>query len=675
MPKKFKLKSKHKPAGDQPKAISKLLKGLEKGEHDQLLLGVTGSGKTFTMANVIQKIQKPTLIMAHNKTLAAQLASEFRELFPDAAVNYFVSYYDYYQPEAYIAKSDTYIEKETQINEEIEKYRHKTTYDLLTRSDVIVVASVSAIYGLGSPSTYLEMAVKIHKGQKIQRNEFLRSLIAIQFRRDDFKFGRGTFRVRGDIVEVFPSMSDTAFRLEFWGEEIDNIHETDHLTGEVLSEMEKVIFFPAKHTVTNEDTISQIIPQIKSEMKLQVSKLKANGKEVEAQRLEQRTMYDLDMLAETGYVNGIENYTRYLSGAKPGQPPNTLLDFFPKKDWLLLIDESHMTVPQIGAMHQGNLSRKRMLIEHGFRLPSAFDNRPLTWQEFEKKIPQTIFVSATPGKYELAKTGVEGDLFTFLKNKKNPPKIAQQIIRPTGLLDPKIKVLPSEGQIDVLLEQIRIRLQKNERILITTITKKMAEELTDFLKENGLKVNYLHSEVDTLDRIKIIRDLRLGEIDIIVGINLLREGLDLPEVSLVAILDADKQGFLRSRDALLQTIGRTSRNQNGQVIMFGDVITPAMKAAIDETNRRRKIQAAFNKTHNITPQTIIKKVHDLEFEKADKAKQAKSQQQDYFKKLDKNQKTTLTKELESKMDISIQNMDFEKAAELRDEIAELIASK
>ncbi|MCX6807619.1 MAG: histidine phosphatase family protein [Patescibacteria group bacterium] len=1083
---KFNLISNNKPTGDQPQAIIKLTEGIDSKTHDQLLLGVTGSGKTFTMANVINHVQKPTLVMAHNKTLAAQLASEFRELFPENAVDYFVSYYDYYQPEAYIAKSDTYIEKETTINEEIDKYRHKATYDLLTRQDVIVVASVSAIYGLGSPEDYIGLAVTVSKGQNIARDDFLRSLIAIQYRRDDFKFSRGAFRVRGDIVEVFPPMSDSAFRLEFWGNEIEKIQETDHLTGQILNDVKQILFIPAKHAITSEERIAEILPKIREEMDLRTAELKANGKIVEAQRLMQRTMYDMDMLKETGYVNGIENYTRYLTGVMPGQPPYTLLDFFPKKpdgtrDFLLFIDESHMTVPQIGAMHEGNLSRKRQLVEYGFRLPSSYDNRPLTWKEFEERMPQTIYVSATPGHYELSKCGVKGDLYEWLKNneysenandkltnqwfvirhgeadhnitktyvndinkdnshltkkgirqakesikelkrlgitkmfasdfirtretaeivsagleletifdprireifrgdwegtvydppprdwdkwaenidfaetgetqkqvrrrmkdfileknqelsgekillvshsgsmkcllselqdksypkkihdemrnceiqnfssivdsylnssnqkpkviilhgaptkdrsnepnyvpdnvrhwlgwlkenleqngfsvtnpqmpipwqpeyenwkkeiekldidenttlvgtsaggtfwvrwlgetkkrvknlfliapskikweerhylndfvnfeidpeiknrveniiifvsndspgiiqsckiykkallakliklenrghftafnnpenKKFPellkeilhytkdlkrkkielgnknndqetPRIIQQIIRPTGLLDPEISIHPIDGQIDHLLEKIRLRIKAGERTLITTLTKKTSEKLTDFLRENGFKVEYLHSEVETLDRIKILRDLRLGEIDIIVGINLLREGIDLPEVSLVAILDADKAGFLRSRDALLQTIGRTARNVNGQVIMYANIITPAMRQAIDETNRRRKMQAAYNEKHHITPTTIIKKIADLEFKKAEGLKREKRKKEEYFTYLDDDGKQKYIGELERQMDLAVQNMEFEKAAELRDEIAELM---
>lgn len=650
--KAFNLKSGMTPKGDQPTAIKALVEGLNKGKHDQVLLGATGTGKTFTIANVIQEVQKPTLVIAHNKTLAAQICSELQDMFPDNAVQYFVSYYDYYQPEAYVAVSDTYIEKDAQINDEINKYRHSATENLLTRTDVIIVASVSCIYGLGSPKEYLEMRIEMKVGQNIPRDELLRNLVDLQYERSRSDFKQGMFHVLGDTVEIFPPGGDSAVRLEFWDTEIEKISEVDPFTGEVLGELDEVTIFPAKHSVTTEEKIRDSVDAIRNELESRVNQLKELGKIVEAQRLQTRTEYDIEILLETGYVSGIENYVRYFNELGEGGKPPTLMDYFPD-DFLLVIDESHMTVPQIGAMHNGNLSRKQSLVEHGFRLPSAFDNRPLKFEEFEGYMKNTVYVSATPGKYEM-------------KKKDN---LVEQIIRPTGLLDPPIEVRKKAGQVDDLLKEIEATTTKGDRTLVTTLTKKSAEDLTEYLTDAGKKVAYLHSDVDTLERIEIIRDLRLGKFDILVGINLLREGLDLPEVSLIAILDADKQGFLRSTPALIQTIGRAARNADGHVIMYADTETPAMKEAIGETNRRREIQMAYNKKHGITPATIKKAVKDIEMGR----KEAEKKQVKRYdtSKVPKEEIFRLIEHLEAEMDIAAQNMEFEKAAELRDEIEDL----
>lgn len=650
--KKFKISSGKTPKGDQPEAIKKLVVGIRGGKHNQVLLGATGTGKGFTIANVIQEVQKPTLVVVHNKTLAAQLCSEFRELFPENAVNYFVSYYDYYQPEAYIAHSDTYIEKDAQINEEIDKYRHAATSNLLTRRDVIVVASVSCIYGLGSPKEYLEMRIELKMGDSIKRDSLLRKLSDLQYQRSQLEFRQGMFHVLGDTVEIYPPGGDTAIRLEFFGDEIEKMTEVDPFTGEIMGSMPEVTIFPAKHAVTTEEKIKVAVEGIRAELEERVNELQKIGKALEAQRLRMRTEYDIEILLETGYCSGIENYVRYLNDIPPGGKASTLMDYFPE-DFLMVIDESHISVPQIGAMHAGNLSRKTSLVEYGFRLPSAFDNRPLKFEEFEGYMHDVIYLSATPGKYEMAKKDA----------------LVEQIIRPTGLIDPEISVRKREGQIDDLLEEIRKRVLAKERVLITTLTKKSSEDLTDFLVEAGLKVRYLHSEVETLERIEILRDLRLGKFDILVGINLLREGLDLPEVSLVAILDADKEGFLRSTPSLIQTIGRAARNVNGFVIMYADRITAGMKGAIDETNRRREIQVAHNKKHGITPQTIVKAIQDIELSRKDAEK--KQVRRYDAKKVPKEEMGRLIVHLEAEMDLAAQNMEFEKAAELRDEIEEL----
>jgi excinuclease ABC subunit B len=650
--KKFNLKSDMTPKGDQPQAIKSLVGGIKKGKKDQVLLGATGTGKTFTIANVLQEVQKPMLVVVHNKTLAAQICSELKEMFPDNAVQYFVSYYDYYQPEAYLAVSDTYIEKDAQINDEINKYRHSATASLLTRSDVIIVASVSCIYGLGSPQEYLDMRIEIKVGDKIPRDELLRKFVDLQYERSRADFKQGMFHVLGDTVEIFPPGGDSALRLEFWDDEIEKITEVDPFTGEMLGESDSVTVFPSKHSVTTEEKIKAAVDGIHKELDVRVKQLQEIGKNLEAERLRTRTEYDIEILLETGYVTGIENYVRYLNEMDDGGRPATLMDYFPD-DFLLVIDESHMTVPQIGAMHNGNLSRKQSLVEHGFRLPSAFDNRPLKFEEFEEYMGNTVYVSATPGKYEMAKK--DG--------------IVEQIIRPTGLLDPKIVVRKKEGQIDDLLKEIAATTAKGDRALVTTLTKKSAEDLTEYLTDADIRVRYLHSDVETLERIEIIRDLRLGKFDVLVGINLLREGLDLPEVSLIAILDADKQGFLRSTPALIQTIGRAARNVDGHVVMYADVETPAMKEAIGETNRRRVIQAAHNKKNGITPKTIIKAVRDLEMGKKDAEK--KQVRRYDASKVPKEEVFRLIEHLEAEMDMAAQNMQFEKAAELRDEIEEL----
>ncbi len=647
---KFNLQSDYKPAGDQPAAIEALVKGIQGGQKHQTLLGVTGSGKTFTLANVVNQIQRPTLILSHNKTLAAQLCSEFQEFFPDNAVSYFVSYYDYYQPEAYIAKTDTYIEKDASINEEINKHRHAATHNLLTRNDVLIVASVSAIYGLGDVSSYENLSIDLKVGEFIKRDKLLRKLTDLQYSRSHNDFKPGMFHVLGDTLDIIPPSSENMIRVEFFGDEIEAMHEADSFTGEVIRELTEVKIFPAKHNVTTRDAIEKAVGEIREDLEIRYKQFKEMGRHAEAERIKTRTEYDIEMMVETGYCGGIENYIRYINNREVGEQPATLLDYFPD-DSLIFIDESHITIPQIGGMHNGNYSRKQNLIEHGFRLPSAHDNRPLKFEEFEAHIEQAIHVSATPGKYEFANT---------------PKKhIVEQIIRPTGLVDPPIEVRPTEHQIDDLLEEIRQVLERGERILITTITKKSAEKLTDFLLEADLKAKYLHSDVDTMERIEILRELRLGTIDIIVGINLLREGLDLPEVSLVAILDADKQGFLRSRDALIQTVGRTARNANGKVIMYGDKMTDAMKGAIDETSRRRTIQVNHNEKHGITPQSIVKKVHDIQQGSHKPRKKIKRD------KIPPEELKRLIHDLHNKMDIASQNLEFEKASELRDQIEEL----
>ncbi|HHT66170.1 MAG: excinuclease ABC subunit UvrB [Caldicoprobacterales bacterium] len=649
---KFVIKSGMVPQGDQPKAIEQLTKGVLQGKRHQTLLGITGSGKTFTMANVIEQVQRPTLVLAHNKTLAAQLCSEFREIFPDNAVEYFVSYYDYYQPEAYVPSSDTYIEKDASINDEIDKLRHSATAALLERRDVIIVASVSCIYGLGNPNEYKDLMLSLRPGMVRERNEVLRRLVDIQYERNDMNFVRGTFRVRGDVLEIIPADSfEKAIRVEFFGDEIERISEIHTLTGEILGHLSHAIVFPASHYATSRENLDKAVGMIERDLEQQVALFKEQGKLLEAQRLLQRTNFDLEMMKEIGYCNGIENYSRYMDGRSVGEPPYTLLDYFPE-DFLLFVDESHVTLPQVRAMYAGDRSRKETLVEYGFRLPAAFDNRPLTFEEFNSRLNQVIYVSATPGPYELEKSD----------------HVVEQIIRPTGLLDPEIVVMPIHGQIDHLLEQIRQRTARGERVLITTLTKKMAESLTDFLREMDVKVRYLHSDVETMERTEIIRDLRLGVFDVLVGINLLREGLDLPEVSLVAILDADKEGFLRSQTSLIQTIGRAARNTEGTVIMYADHITDSMRYAINETNRRRVMQMEYNKKHGITPKTILKEVYDrIEITRAAEGQSDYEAQQAMTEK----ERENLMKQLEKEMKTAAAALEFEKAASLRDQILKL----
>lgn len=652
---KFKLKSEYKPTGDQPQAIDALVAGLNKHMKFQTLLGVTGSGKTFTMANVIQQVQKPTLVIAHNKTLAAQLCSEFKEFFPDNAVEYFVSYYDYYQPEAYIAHSDTYIEKDASINDEIDKLRHSATASLFERRDVIIVASVSCIYGLGSPEDYRDLVLSIRKGATYERDHIIRKLVDIQYERNDINFIRGKFRVRGDVIEIFPaSYTEKAVRIELFGDEVERILEIDTLTGEILGERKHIAIYPASHFATTQDKLNRAIESIENELQIQLKELRGQNKLLEAQRLEQRTNYDIEMMREMGYCSGIENYSRHITGRNPGDPPYTLMDYFPD-DFLMIADESHVSLPQVRGMYEGDRSRKESLIQHGFRLPSAFDNRPLRFPEFEQHINQLVCVSATPGPYEL----------------EHSENIVEQIIRPTGLLDPVIEERPIKGQIDDLLGEIRKRVDKKERVLVTTLTKKMSEDLTDYLKEMGVKVRYLHSEIKTLERMMIIRDLRLGVFDVLVGINLLREGLDLPEVSLVAILDADKEGFLRSERSLIQTVGRAARNVGGKVIMYADKTTDSMATAISETARRRLIQESYNWEHNITPKTIVKAVRDVLEATMVAETPAKYASSDKIGKMPKKELRKMCDKLEKDMRAAAKHLEFERAAEIRDLLIEL----
>jgi excinuclease ABC subunit B len=649
----FKLKSEFGPMGDQPAAIKQLTAGIKDGLRDQTLLGVTGSGKTFSMANVIQNTGKPTLVLSHNKTLAAQLYGEFKNFFPDNAVHYFVSYFDYYQPEAYIARSDTFIEKDSQINEEIDRLRHAATDALLSRKDVIIVASVSCIYGIGSKLDYDGMALTAQVGELRVRDKFLRHLTDMQYQRNDIDFHRGTFRVRGDVVDVYPAGEELAYRIEFFGDEIDRITQIDPLTGEILKTLQTLKIFPSSHYVTPQDKLKVALGHIERELEQRIAHYKMNGQHIEAQRIEQRTRFDIEMLEETGFVKGIENYSRYLTNREAGEQPATLLDYFPD-DYLLLVDESHMSIPQVRAMYNGDRARKESLVEYGFRLPSALDNRPLTFTEFERHVNQAIYVSATPADYELSRS----------------PKPAQQVIRPTGLLDPPIEIRPVDGQVDDLLADIRATIAKQQRVLVTTLTKRMSEDLTDYLKDLNIKVAYLHSDVDTLDRTDILRDLRLGVYDVLVGINLLREGLDLPEVSLVAILDADKEGFLRSEQALVQTVGRAARHVEGRVVMYANRVTRSMQATIDETTRRRKIQEDYNTEHGITPTGINRAVEaGMRPDLPEEAKRAKLD----LKKIPKDEYGSLIKDLTSQMDLAAANLQFEQAAELRDLIDQIKA--
>lgn len=649
----FRLETNYQPTGDQPTAIDQLVKGLEAGEKEQTLLGVTGSGKTFTMANIIAQRQTPTLVLAHNKTLAAQLYGEFKSFFPDSEVHYFVSYFDYYQPEAYIASSDTYIEKDSKINDEIDRLRHAATMALLTRRDTIIVASVSCIYGIGSPDDYSEMSIKLTTGERRQQDKFIRLLTDIQYQRNDIDFHRGTFRSKGDVVDVFPAGSDVAYRIEFFGDELERITRIDPLTGEILGEPHELQIFPSSHYVTPKQKLERAIENIKKEFEERMEWFAKHDKLLEAQRLSQRTKYDIEMLEQTGFVKGIENYSRYLTNREPGEQPATLLDYFPD-DWLLMVDESHQSLPQVRGMFNGDRARKEVLVEHGFRLPSAMDNRPLRFDEFDRHINQAIYVSATPGEYELTQS----------------PEPAQQIIRPTGLLDPQIVIRPTKGQIDDLIAEIRDRIEKKQRVLVTTLTKRMAEDLSLYLQELDIKTAYIHSDVDTLERGDILRDLRMGIYDVLVGINLLREGLDLPEVSMVAIMDADKEGFLRSESALIQTIGRAARHENGTVYLYADKTTRSMQAAIDETDRRRSIQEAYNKEHGITPTSVAKEIGEGLRAIIPMKEDSKKPKLD-LKKIPKDEYESLIKDLSGQMDLASANLEFEKAAELRDLITEI----
>lgn len=656
--KEFKLVSKYQPTGDQPQAISELAAGIKAGKKEQILLGATGTGKTFTISNVIAKVNKPTLVLAHNKTLAGQLYGEFKEFFPDNAVEYFVSYYDYYQPEAYVSSSDTYIEKDSSINDEIDKLRHSATSSLLERNDVIVVASVSSIFGLGDPKEYRDQALSLRVGQELERDKLLNQLIDVQFERNDIDFQRGRFRVRGDVVEIFPASRDEqALRVEFFGDEIDRIREVDPLTGEILGERNHVVIFPATHFLTSGERLEGSIKSIEAELAQRLEVLRADGKLLEAQRLEQRTTYDIEMLREMGYCSGIENYSRHMDGRKPGEAPYTLLDFFPD-DFLIVVDESHVTMPQVRGMYNGDRSRKQMLVDYGFRLPSALDNRPLKLAEFEERVDQIIYMSATPGVYEQERTDT----------------VVQQIIRPTGLLDPEVEVRPIMGQMDDLVAEIDKRTKRDERVFVTTLTKKMAEDLTDYFKEMSIKVKYLHSDIKTLERTQIVRDLRLGKFDVLVGINLLREGIDVPEVSLVAILDADKEGFLRNERSLIQTIGRAARNEKGHVIMYADTITDSMQAAMDETARRRAIQMQYNAEHGIVPKTVKKAIRDV-ITMTTKPKESTKALNDKldFDELSKPEQREMIARLEEQMKTAAKNLDFEDAAALRDTVMELKA--
>ncbi|EGQ4049534.1 excinuclease ABC subunit UvrB [Staphylococcus pseudintermedius] len=651
----FKIASNFEPQGDQPQAIKALVKGIEEGKRHQTLLGATGTGKTFTMSNVIKEVGKPTLIIAHNKTLAGQLYSEFKTFFPENRVEYFVSYYDYYQPEAYVPSTDTFIEKDASINDEIDQLRHSATSALFERDDVIIIASVSCIYGLGNPDEYRDLVVSIRVGMEMDRSELLRKLVDVQYTRNDIDFRRGTFRVRGDVVEIFPaSREELCIRVEFFGDEVDRISEINYLTGEVLKEREHFALFPASHFVTREEKMKIAIERIEKELEEQLAYLRSENKLLEAQRLEQRTNYDLEMMREMGFTSGIENYSVHLTLRSLGSTPYTLLDYF-GDDWLIMIDESHVTLPQIRGMYNGDQARKQVLVEHGFRLPSALDNRPLKFEEFEQKAKQLVYVSATPGPYEIEHTD----------------EMIEQIIRPTGLLDPKIEVRPTKNQIDDLLSEIQERTEQGERVLITTLTKKMSEDLTTYLKEAGVKVNYLHSEIKTLERIEIIRDLRMGTFDVLIGINLLREGLDIPEVSLVVILDADKEGFLRSERSLIQTMGRAARNDKGHVIMYADRITDSMKVAIDETERRREIQIAYNEKHGIVPKTINKEIHDVISATVETDETNEDQRKEVPKKMTKKEREKTIENVEKEMKEAAKALDFERATELRDLLFEL----
>ena len=651
---KFEVVSEYTPSGDQPQAIEALSQGIEMGLDEQTMLGVTGSGKTFTMAKIIEQVQRPTLVLAHNKTLAAQLCAEFKEFFPNNAVEYFVSYYDYYQPEAYIPHTDTFIEKDSAINEEIDRLRLSATASLLERRDVIVVSSVSCIYGLGEPEDFAKMMVSLRVGDILERDEFLKRLVSIRYERNDIAFERNMFRVRGDTVEVWPAYwKDTAIRVEFFGDEIDRISEINVVTGSPIRKLSHIPIWPATHYVTPKEKMDAAVQEIYKELEERVAYFEKEGKLIEAQRIKQRTMYDVEMMQELGYCSGIENYSRVIEGRPVGSPPHTLLDYFPK-DFVLFIDESHVTLPQVRAMYNGDRARKNTLVDYGFRLPCAYDNRPLKFEEFEKRLNQVIYVSATPGEYERTRSG----------------QIVEQVIRPTGLLDPKIEVRPVEGQIDDLIGEINARTARKERVLVTTLTKKMAEDLTDYLQNNGIKVRYMHHDVDTMERMEIIRDLRLGTFDVLVGINLLREGLDLPEVSLVAILDADKEGFLRSETSLIQTIGRAARNAEGMVVMYADTITPSMRRAIDETERRRQKQDAYNKEHGIVPKTVIKSVRDL-LEISAPADEPSQTRQGRVKAMSKQEKAAEIARLEKAMKEAAKMLEFELAATLRDQIIEL----